>query len=144
MSEGSIAGCPFCGPGAAETASMDLAFARHDAFPVGPGHTLIVPRRHVASWFDATPDERSAMLRLLNEVKAALDRELHPAGYNVGFNVGEAGGQTVMHLHLHVIPRFHGDVDDPRGGVRLAIPERGNYRRPGHIPRAMGARSAGE
>lgn len=123
---------------------MDLAFARRDAFPVSPGHTLIVPRRHVASWFDATPEERSAMLGLLDDVKAALDRDLRPAGYNVGFNLGDAGGQTVMHLHLHVIPRFPGDVDDPRGGVRLVIPERGNYRRPGHIPRAMGARDAGE
>jgi diadenosine tetraphosphate (Ap4A) HIT family hydrolase len=79
MSEDTVVGCPFCEAGASATAFSELAFARRDSFPVNPGHTLIIPRRHVASWFDATPDEQVAMLRLLNEVKAALDRELQPA-----------------------------------------------------------------
>jgi diadenosine tetraphosphate (Ap4A) HIT family hydrolase len=98
----------------------------------------VIPRRHVASWFDATSDERSALLALVDDVRAALEGENAPAGYNIGINVGEAAGQTVMHLHVHVIPRFAGDVDDPAGGVRFVIPGRGNYRRPGHLPRAKG------
>jgi len=75
------------------------------------------------------------MLALVKEVKTQLDAEHAPDGYNIGVNIGESAGQTVMHLHIHVIPRKTGDVDDPTGGVRLVIPERGNYRRPGHIPR---------
>ncbi len=127
--------CPFCNPAPARLVGQTgLAVALRDRYPVNPGHTLVVPRRHLASWFDASTDERMEMFRLVDEVKEALDRELHPDGYNVGINVGEAAGQTVPHLHIHVIPRFAGDVDDPAGGVRFVIPARGNYRRPGHIP----------
>jgi diadenosine tetraphosphate (Ap4A) HIT family hydrolase len=129
--------CPFCQLEASRiVAENGQAIALRDSFPVNPGHTLVTARRHVASWFDATADERAALMDLVAEVKASLDRELHPAGYNIGINVGEAAGQTVMHLHIHVIPRFAGDVDDPRGGVRFVIPARGNYQRPGHIPQA--------
>lgn len=108
-------------------ASNDLAFALRDNFPVSPGHTLVVPRREVATWFDATREEQVAILELVDVVKAQLDAELQPAGYNVGFNAGVAAGQTVMHLHVHVIPRFTGDVEDPRGGVRHVVPGKGNY-----------------
>ncbi|MDY0062848.1 MAG: HIT family protein [Myxococcota bacterium] len=118
----------------------EAALALRDGFPVNSGHTLIVLRRHVASWFDATRDEQLAILELLDLVKEELDRTLAPAGYNVGVNVGAAAGQTVPHLHVHVIPRFPGDVDDPTGGVRLVIPERGNYRRAGHVPRGPRSR----
>jgi diadenosine tetraphosphate (Ap4A) HIT family hydrolase len=111
----------------AHVASNRLAFAIRDAFPVSPGHTLVVPRRLVATWFDATRDEQLAILELVDEVRRALDVELEPHGYNVGFNAGVAAGQTVMHLHLHVIPRFTGDVADPRGGVRHVIPGKANY-----------------
>ena len=111
----------------AHVASNALAFAIRDGFPVSPGHTLIVPRRLVATWFDATREEQVAMLELVDLVKAQLDAELHPDGYNIGINAGSAAGQTVMHLHLHLIPRFAGDVPDPRGGVRHVIPDRGNY-----------------
>ena len=104
-----------------------LAFAVRDRYPVSPGHTLVVPRREVSTWFEATTAERMALLELVDEVKAQLDAELRPDGYNVGFNVGEVAGQTVFHLHVHVIPRFRGDMDDPRGGVRHVIPGRGNY-----------------
>ncbi len=106
-----------------------LAFAFRDRYPVSPGHTLIVTRRVVADWFSATEEERLAVLGLVETVKAALDEELHPDGYNVGFNAGTAAGQTVMHLHVHVIPRYQGDMDDPRGGVRHVIPSKGNYLR---------------
>ena len=108
-------------------ASNALAFALRDSYPVTPGHTLIIPKREVATWFDATAEEQAAIMDLITEVKHALDAELHPDGYNVGFNAGEAAGQTVMHLHVHVIPRFAGDVPDPRGGVRHVIPGKGNY-----------------
>lgn len=104
------------------------AFAFRDRFPVSPGHTLVVTKRLVADWFAATEEERRDVMALVDVVKAALDREaLRPDGYNVGFNAGAAAGQTVMHLHVHVIPRYHGDMDDPRGGVRHAIPSKGNY-----------------
>ena len=105
------------------------------AFPCNPGHTLVVPRRHFASWFDASAEERVALFRIVDEVRRSLDNERHPDGYNIGINVGEAAGQTVMHLHIHVIPRFAGDVDDPAGGVRFVIPARGNYKRPGFVPK---------
>jgi superfamily II DNA or RNA helicase/diadenosine tetraphosphate (Ap4A) HIT family hydrolase len=110
-------------------ASNDLAFAIRDAYPVSPGHTLIITRRVVADWFSATSAERLAVLELVDLVKRQLDEELHPDGFNVGFNAGAAAGQTVQHLHMHVIPRFHGDMDDPRGGIRHVIPSRGNYLR---------------
>lgn len=108
-------------------ASNDLAFAIRDRFPVNDGHTLVVPRRHVATWWDASIDEQHALMELVDTVKLRLDAELSPDGYNVGFNAGLAAGQTVEHLHLHVIPRFDGDVVDPRGGVRHVIPAKGNY-----------------
>jgi len=116
-------------PPADWVASNDLAFAFRDRYPVAPGHTLIVTRRVVTDWFAATEAERIAVMQLIETVKAALDEELHPDGYNVGFNAGLAAGQTVMHLHVHVIPRYLGDMDDPRGGVRHVIPSRGNYLR---------------
>ncbi|MDB4989148.1 MAG: helicase-related protein, partial [Myxococcaceae bacterium] len=104
-----------------------LAFAVRDKYPVTPGHTLVIPKRVVPTWFEANREEQDAIMRLVAEVKAALDLELAPDGYNIGFNVGEAAGQTVMHLHVHVIPRHRGDMDDPRGGVRHVIPSKGNY-----------------
>jgi diadenosine tetraphosphate (Ap4A) HIT family hydrolase len=104
-----------------------LAFAVRDRFPVSHGHTLVIPRREVATWFDATREEQLAIVELIEQARRRLDEELSPDGYNVGFNAGEAAGQTVMHLHVHVIPRFDGDVRDPRGGVRHVIPARANY-----------------
>jgi diadenosine tetraphosphate (Ap4A) HIT family hydrolase len=114
-------------PQEAHVASNALAFAIRDGFPVSTGHTLIVPRRLVSTWFEATREEQVAMLELLDVVKAQLDAELRPDGYNIGINAGAAAGQTVMHLHMHLIPRFHGDVPDPRGGIRHVIPGKGNY-----------------
>jgi superfamily II DNA or RNA helicase/diadenosine tetraphosphate (Ap4A) HIT family hydrolase len=114
-------------PDSERLAKNDLAFAIRDQYPVSPGHTLVIPLRVVATWFEATLEEQRAIWNLVDEVKTRLDAELHPDGYNVGFNAGAAAGQTVMHLHVHVIPRFAGDMDDPRGGVRHVIPSRGNY-----------------
>jgi len=108
-------------------AENDLAFAIPDGFPLSPGHTLVVPKRLVATWFDATAEEKFALVELVDVVKRKLDERFRPDGYNVGFNAGEAAGQTVPHLHIHVIPRYHGDVPDPRGGVRWIIAERARY-----------------
>ncbi len=118
-------------------AENTLAVAVRDGYAVSDGHTLVVPRRHLPGWFEAAPEEQLAILELVRAVKEKIDREFSPDGYNIGINEGESAGQTIMHLHVHVIPRYQGDVDDPTGGVRLVIPERGNYKRPGHVPRAM-------
>jgi diadenosine tetraphosphate (Ap4A) HIT family hydrolase len=109
-------------------ASDELAFAILDSYPVSPGHALVVPRRVIATWFEASSEERQAIFDLVDEVKRLLDaRTPAPDGYNIGINCGEAAGQTVMHLHVHVIPRYRGDVPDPTGGVRHVIPGKGNY-----------------
>ena len=113
------------------------AFVIADRFPVSPGHALVVPRRVIATWWEATDDERADILALVDEVKRQLDAERRPDGYNVGFNVGAAAGQTVGHLHIHVIPRYRGDVPDPRGGVRHVIPGKGNYLQPATEPYAL-------
>jgi diadenosine tetraphosphate (Ap4A) HIT family hydrolase len=111
-------------PRATWTHENTLAFAAPDPQPITAGHTLIITKRRVPTWFDATLAEHHALLALLAEVKATLDSTLHPDGYNVGFNAGPAAGDTTGHLHLHVIPRFHGDVDDPRGGIRNLLSPR--------------------
>ena len=98
-----------------------------DAYPVSPSHALIVPKRHIASWFEATAEERRELIDTVELVKAAIQQERHPDGFNVGWNDGAAAGQTVFHLHIHVIPRYRGDVSDPRGGVRHVIPTKAAY-----------------
>ena len=105
----------------------DLAVLIRDAYPVSPGHSLVIPERHIGSWFEATPEEVSAMLELLEDGKTMLDASHHPDGHNIGINDGPAAGQTVPHLHMHLIPRFTGDVPDPRGGVRWVIAEKARY-----------------
>ena len=107
----------------------DLVFAIRDAYPVTAGHTLLIPKRHVATWFDATETEQVALVRGVKAMKSALDASHAPDAYNVGINAGAAAGQTVMHLHVHLIPRRTGDVADPRGGVRHVIAGKGNYLR---------------
>ncbi|MGO9152278.1 HIT family protein [Mycobacterium sp.] len=113
-------------PRAEWIAANRSAFAIWDAHPVNPGHALVVSRRQISDWWEATPEERSDIFELVDIVRTKID-ELHsPDGFNVGFNAGRAAGQTVDHLHVHVIPRFNGDVADPRGGVRAVIPSKGN------------------
>lgn len=96
----------------------EMAQAFFDKFPVNEGHVLIVPKRHVASLFDLTQEEVTDIWKLVAEVKEVLNNQFHPDGYNVGVNEGAAAGQTIFHLHVHVIPRYNGDVSDPRGGIR--------------------------
>jgi diadenosine tetraphosphate (Ap4A) HIT family hydrolase len=121
--------CPLCARLALPDlmAENELAVAFKDAFPVNPGHTLIVPRRHVDGLFELTAEEQAAVWGLLPPLKQRLDARHSPAGYNVGVNVGVAAGQTVGHVHVHVIPRYAGDVEDPRGGVRWVVPARAAY-----------------
>jgi len=110
-------------------AANKLAFAFYDRYPVSAGHVLVVTRRVVPTWFDSTTAEQISMMALVEEVRDLLLETLEPkpAGFNVGFNCGEVAGQTVGHVHVHVIPRYEGDVPDPRGGVRYVIPEKANY-----------------
>jgi diadenosine tetraphosphate (Ap4A) HIT family hydrolase len=120
--------CPFCHlPSERILLENELAFAFRDGYPVSEGHTLIVPRRHVASFFETSEQEQAAILDLLRRARAELDESLHPTGYNVGINDGTAAGQTVMHVHVHLIPRYAGDREDPRGGVRWVIPGKADY-----------------
>jgi diadenosine tetraphosphate (Ap4A) HIT family hydrolase len=127
--------CPFCSLSSDRIVwESEGVVAIRDGFPVTEGHTLVVPRRHVATYFDATPEEQAALWRAVEAIKMALDAEYASDGYNVGFNAGAAAGQTVMHLHIHVIPRRVGDVADPRGGIRHVIPSQGNYLREASTP----------
>ena len=120
--------CPFCTlPRERLVFESELAFVIRDGYPVSPGHTLVIPRRHVASFFETTPDEQAALLKLLNLARIELSQQFAPAGFNVGINDGTAAGQTIAHLHIHLIPRYAGDRDDPRGGVRWVLPEKAAY-----------------
>src|SRR6478752_8819377 len=100
----------------------ERAYVRLDNNSLSRGHVLVVPRRHVASFFDMTPEEQSAVLALLREIQASIQKEHSPDGYNIGVNVGKAAGQSRMHVHLHLIPRYAGDAPDPRGGIRCVLP----------------------
>jgi diadenosine tetraphosphate (Ap4A) HIT family hydrolase/HKD family nuclease len=120
--------CPFC------NVAPDRVFhdgprviGLWDAYPVSPGHALLVTKRHVASWFDATRDEHADLVEAIDIAKVAIAETHAPDGFNIGINIGEAAGQTVLHLHVHVIPRYRGDVPNARGGVRHVIPSKGFY-----------------
>lgn len=120
--------CPFCELDNAKIIlSNDLGVAFYDGFPVSPGHALIIPKRHLVSLFEATEEERAALFELVGDMRTLLLRERAPDGFNVGINDGAAAGQTVMHLHIHLIPRYTGDMADPRGGVRWIFPEKADY-----------------
>jgi diadenosine tetraphosphate (Ap4A) HIT family hydrolase len=120
--------CPFCHVDAQRVPDgNDLAIAIADAFPVSEGHTLVVSRRHVADLFELSEAEVAAVIELLFRMQRRLVAELCPGGFNVGVNVGTAAGQTVNHVHVHLIPRFPGDVAHPQGGVRNVIPGKGGY-----------------
>lgn len=120
--------CPFCSPGADRIFYRDsLVIGLWDSFPVTPGHALLIPTRHVPTWFEASHEERIALMRAIDAARLAIESNFGADGYNIGINNGEVAGQTVLHLHVHVIPRRRGDMSDPRGGVRHVIPEKGNY-----------------
>jgi len=120
--------CPFCTlPQARIIDTSSYGLVVRDAFPISPGHTLIIPKRHVGSFFDLSSDEREDLMSLLGTAKANVEAEFKPDGYNIGINDGPVAGQTVPHLHIHLIPRYKGDMPDPRGGVRWIIPDKADY-----------------
>ena len=120
--------CPFCAVEARRIIYQgELTVAVMDGFPVSPGHTLIIPRRHIASLFEATTKEQLELLHVLSAVRTGIMQDFHPDGFNIGINDGGAAGQTVMHLHIHLIPRYKGDQPDPRGGVRWIFPDKAAY-----------------
>ena len=120
--------CIFCNLSSERIiAENELCLAIRDGFPVSEGHTLIIPKRHVADYFDLTPNEIAAMQTMMKEIKCQLDNELHPDGYSIGISVNAAAGQTVFHVHMHLIPRYIGDVENPKGGVRGVIPGKQKY-----------------
>ena len=118
--------CPFCDRKDAIACNAH-AYMVYDLNPVTPGHLLVVTVRHVADFFATTPVEREAMLQLVDAAKILLDASRAPSGYTIGMNVGAVAGQTIMHMHVHVIPRYPGDTPNPRGGVRGVIPARQSY-----------------
>jgi diadenosine tetraphosphate (Ap4A) HIT family hydrolase len=115
--------CELCKPNMVML-DYELAYVRYDNNSLAPGHVLVVPRRHVSSFFDMTTDEKSAVLALLDRAQAVIAEKHKPDGYNIGVNVGTAGGQSRMHVHVHLIPRYTGDVADPRGGIRCVLAKR--------------------
>ena len=121
-----VSECPFCSEDGA-IVKNEHAYARFDKNPVNPGHVLVIPRRHVSSFFEISRPERQELFNLVDEMKLFLDRKYSPDGYNIGVNVGETAGQTVMHVHVHLIPRYKDDTANPRGGVRGVIPAKQSY-----------------
>lgn len=117
--------CPFCEYDSIIEGS--LTYVRYDKFPVSKGHCLIITKRHVETWFDMNQDEQAEAFALIDKVKQVLDEKYSPDGYNIGMNCGETAGQTILHAHIHVIPRYRGDMADPRGGVRGVIPDKQSY-----------------
>jgi diadenosine tetraphosphate (Ap4A) HIT family hydrolase len=123
-----LAPCPFCTlPPERIVDQNEWAMVIRDGFPVSPGHTLVIPKRHVGSYFELRDAEADAMRSLLLAAKTKVDEAFRPDSYNIGINDGPQAGQTVPHVHMHLIPRYQGDVKDPRGGVRWLIPEKADY-----------------
>lgn len=120
---------PFLNPAPGDQVlKNDLCYARWDRYPVSKGHLLVIPFREFESYFGATAEEKRALWGLVDEARVFLDAKFQPAGYNIGINIGRAAGQTVMHMHIHVIPRYPKDMEEPEGGVRGVIPGKRKYR----------------
>ena len=121
--------CPFCNPDSERELLLESAtsFAIFDKFPVSNGHTLIIPKKHCSDYFLLSFKEQSACWFMLNKAREILKKKFNPDGFNIGININESAGQTVAHVHIHLIPRYIGDVIEPRGGIRGVIPEKKNY-----------------
>jgi diadenosine tetraphosphate (Ap4A) HIT family hydrolase len=119
--------CIFCQHGRSILAHTTLSFALLDSFPVSNGHALVIPKRHVASIWEMTDEEYTDAFNLVKQVKEILQQQFEPHGFNIGVNCGETAGQSIFHAHIHIIPRYPGDVPNPRGGVRNIIPGKGDY-----------------
>lgn len=120
--------CLFCSPlGSRVFLENDFAFAILDGFPISNGHALIIPKRHVSSIFETQKNELLGLFNLLTDAKNKLKEQFNPDGFNIGINDDEAAGQTINHLHIHLIPRYKGDQADPRGGIRWIFPDKAKY-----------------
>lgn len=122
--------CPFCNIDKMQVEIIyedDYVMAIYDSNPVNLGHTLIIPKKHISNYFDLTIEEQQQMWDIVNKCKSIIQKIYSPDGYNIGINIGELAGQTVQHVHIHLIPRYKGDVENPRGGVRGVIPDKQNY-----------------
>jgi len=121
--------CIFCDKIDKERILFDTAnwIAFYDAFPVSRGHVLLIPKEHFETYFDLPDSYKESINYRINQIKTILDDKYHPDGYNIGFNCGKASGQSVMHFHMHIIPRYKGDVDNPKGGIRGCIPSKMSY-----------------
>jgi diadenosine tetraphosphate (Ap4A) HIT family hydrolase len=121
--------CVFCerAKSTEDFLSNEVGISFSDRHPISPGHTLVVPRRHEENFTTIKPPDQVRLWDLVNEVVQQLQESINPDGFNIGVNAGPAAGQTIAHAHIHVIPRFHGDVEDPRGGVRWVIPHHAQY-----------------
>ncbi len=120
--------CPFCNIKQDQIIKENkYAYAIYDKYPVSEGHILVISKNHIRDYFCASKEEKEAVFSLMEECKEILDEKYNPDGYNIGLNCGVEAGQTIMHLHLHLIPRYEGDIDDPTGGVRGVIPEKRVY-----------------
>lgn len=123
-------GCPFCRRIRFRRdllSECDACVAFYDTTPLNPGHVLIIPKRHEPDFLALSPEECGAIVRMAQDIRAQIAEQLHPDGFNLGANVRTAGGQTIDHAHLHLIPRYLGDVPEPKGGIRWLIPERARY-----------------
>ena len=107
--------------------SNDKFYIIKDNFPVSPGHVLIITKNHKENYFDLSNEEVIELNNMIIKAKTIIEKEFKPNGYNIGMNCGLSAGQSVMHFHCHLIPRYKGDVENPRGGVRHVIPGKGNY-----------------
>ena len=120
--------CPFCHIDESRIVIKNkVGFVIKDIFPVTTGHSLVIPYRHHCDYFELNHEEKLGLWSLVDETKSSLDSAFNPDGFNIGINVGEAAGQTISHVHIHVIPRYTGDTPKPRGGVRGVIPEKQAY-----------------
>ena len=124
----SMPDCLFCSPAnEALLARNDNVIILWDSFPISPGHAIVTPLHHAASWSDLTRDEKIAIFDGIDTAQQEIEKQYSPDGYNIGINDGTVAGQTIMHVHLHVIPRYAGDSDDPRGGIRWILPDKARY-----------------
>ena len=121
--------CPFCNPEADREIILDSEseYSIYDKFPVSNGHALIIPKKHCSDYFDLEFKEQSSCILMLNKVKQIINEKYKPDGFNIGINVGSVAGQTVNHVHIHLIPRYKGDVKNPEGGIRNVIPSKARY-----------------
>lgn len=120
--------CPFCQIDKEKIIyENSKAFAIYDKYPVNQGHILIISKKHIVDYFNCPDELKDKLWSLLEKSKEVLDEKFNPDGYNIGINCGEVAGQTINHLHIHLIPRYRGDIEDPTGGVRGVIPDERVY-----------------